>query len=120
MAASGSVKTIDRGGPRLVHYLSVVELCDRIRMAYNLPDRRPQVSVMRHRDEDLLPFPLRETIGAQTALRTLGLGQLEEVLRLIEQGRFEAYRLAPDAPWRISRPSLLTYIEYTRRASSSR
>jgi len=113
MAASGQVKLIDHGDgqPKMVHYLSVVRLCDHIRVAHDLPDRRPQLhgASLRHRDEDLLPFPLRETIAVETALKISGLAKLEQLLLLIEQRCFEAYRLTPDAPWRISRPSLLAY-----------
>ena len=48
-----------------VRYHSIVRFCDSLRESYAIPDRRPKLSApyLRHRDEDLLPFPMRITMG---------------------------------------------------------
>jgi hypothetical protein len=102
-----------------IRYHSVVEFCDNLRVKFSIPDRRPQLSApyLRHRDEDLLPFPLKESTTGPQAMTMLGLRSTRSLLNLIEEGRFEAYQLIDSAPWRIHIPSLVAYIEKIRSGS---
>ena len=115
MAASGYLILVDfrRRGRKRVNYASIIEHCDRLRQEYAIPDRRSPLSseLRRYRDDDILPFPLRDTIGATDAAPMLGYQVKWSALKLCEEGRFEAYRLHPGAPWRISLPSLQKYLE---------
>ena len=67
MAASGYLRLVDyrRNGHKRVHYATLVEHCNRLREEYAIPDRRPALAceLLRYRDEDILPFALRDTIG---------------------------------------------------------
>ena len=56
-----------------VLYSSIVRFCDSLRARYGIEDRRPKLDhpMFRHRDEDLLPFPLRIRYSAE-ALAALG------------------------------------------------
>jgi hypothetical protein len=111
---------IDYGAGRRqrVLYASVVRYCDSLRDLYCIPDRRPRLagSLFRHRDEDLLPFPLSDTIDVTRALACVGYESEEGVYGLIEEGAFEAYRILPVAgsPWRISRSSFAAWLDRTR------
>ena len=66
---------------------------------------------MRYRDEDLLPFPLHDTVTAQEAARALGFEGLHPVVNRIESGCFEAYQIMPGSNWRVSRSSLMAFIK---------
>ncbi|MGO9731868.1 hypothetical protein [Mycobacterium sp.] len=89
---------------------------DRLREEHKIADRRPQLSgpYLRHRDEDLLPFPLKDTLRAQQALAALGFAKTHSLVLLIEEGRFEAYQLVPQGPWRVSGSSLLAHLDRAR------
>lgn len=118
LAESGYLQLIDyraRGWKR-VRYQSIVDHCDQLRRQYAIPDRRPPLSspVLRHRDEDLLPFPARQTIGFREIQQALGFSSIAPVLKILEEGPFECYRLHPAAPWRIYAPSFLEYLERCR------
>ncbi len=106
-----------------VRYKSVVDFCDRIRQQHKIASRRPPLHPhLRHRDEDLLPFPLRDTMSSEEALAVLGLSNGNKGLRfaqMVEEGRFEAYQLIPQGPWRVSRSSLLAYMERARSPKGS-
>jgi hypothetical protein len=113
MAASGMIDWVgaEKSTWKRVRYQSIVDFCERLRQQHRLPDRRPALSPsLRHRDCDLLPFALDDTVSAREALKSLGLVRRTAMVRLIEEGRFEAYQLVPQGPWRISRPSLLAYL----------
>jgi len=114
MAASGYLRLVDyrRNGHKRVHYATLVEHCNRLREEYAIPDRRPALAceLLRYRDEDILPFALRDTIGIADAAPMLGYLAKWTATRLCEEGRFESYRLHPCAPWRISLSSLRLYI----------
>jgi hypothetical protein len=106
LAESKAINLVDyrKRGWKKVRYAGVVEYCDRLRTLNSIADRRPVLSspILRHRDEDILPFPLRDTIGAEDASSALGFASLWPVVKLIESGAFEAYQLMPRSPWRIS------------------
>jgi hypothetical protein len=67
MAAGGYLRLVDyrRNSHKRVHYGTLVEHCNRLREEYAIPDRRPPLAceLLRHRDDDILPFPLRDTIA---------------------------------------------------------
>ena len=69
---------------------------------------------MRHRDEDLLPFPLCNTIGFRDVQRALGFSSISPVLKILNEALFERYRLHPAGPWRISMTSFAAWLERTR------
>jgi len=119
LAQSGTIDMIEYRyrGWKKVRYQSIVDFCDSLRRHYAIPDRRPVLSApyLRHRDCDLLPFPLRDTMGFEEAKQALGVTSDRVLPLLIEEGRFEAYRLVIGAPWRISRPSFLEYLETMHR-----
>jgi hypothetical protein len=103
-----------------VLYSSIVRLCDQLRSRYGIVDRRPKLDhpMFRHRDEDLLPFPLSDTIYSAEALRALGYEDLRPLICLIEEGRFDAYQFASYSDWRISRSSLKAFLAATREGAS--
>jgi excisionase family DNA binding protein len=100
-------------------YSSIVRLCDQIRVKYNIPDRRPKLSnpILRHRDEDLLPFPWSDTMDTTEALTYIGYESRKTVYNLIEEGRFEAYRLVGEMDWRISRSSFAAFLAALRNSA---
>lgn len=109
-------------GPWNVEYASIAELCDRLRLDYHIADRRRAAPPSgRWRDDDLLPFPLADTVYTQDAMTGLGLTRVGAI-RLCEEGAFECYRLVPNAgvPWRISKTSLFHYAERLRAALNQR
>jgi hypothetical protein len=67
--------------------------------------------MFRHRDEDLLPFPLRDTIPMAPVLEALGYYDNGPVVNLIEEGRFDAYKLPNDYRWRISHSSFQRFLQ---------
>jgi hypothetical protein len=103
------------GRLKRVLYRSLVEYCDYLRERYGIPDRRPRLDdpLLRHRDEDLLPFPLTDTIDTETARRATGYETTTPIRQMIEAGLFEAYRVleANGSPWRISRSSFLRWLK---------
>lgn len=109
--------TLGKQTRKRVHYQSLVDFCNRLREHHRIPDRRPDLSApyLRHRDEDLLPFPLTDTICAEDACELLGFRRLDPVVRLIEEGKFEAYQLTEQGRWRISRNSLYAFMRDVRR-----
>lgn len=113
--SAGRIEMIDyaRRKRKRVRYASIVELCDNLRVEYGIADRRPALNsaIFRHRDEDLLPFPLSDTISMKDVMPILGYESYVPVLRMIEQGFFEAYKIFGNSPWRISKSSLAVYID---------
>jgi len=112
---AGYIEVIDYA-PRKrkrVRYQSIVDFCDRLRKQYSIADRRPPLSnpILRHRDSDLLPFPLEDTITIEEVCEILGYSSPTAVRQMIEEGRFEAYQFFPGSPWRISKTSLAAYLE---------
>jgi hypothetical protein len=95
-----------------VLYSSIVSFCDGLRARFLIADRRPPLShpMFRHKDEDLLPFPMGDTVYSAEAMAALGYDARGALVRLIEEGRFEAYRLLTIAPWRISRSSFVKFL----------
>ena len=120
LAESGFIDLIDHlpRGRKKIHYKSVVNFCDRLRKKYGIPDRRPalQSPYLRHRDADLLPFSLSDTIYSNEAMQLIGCA-FYTLTRLIDEGRILAYRLAPGArtPWRISRVSVENHMQLVKR-----
>jgi excisionase family DNA binding protein len=113
--AAGRIEMIDyaKHKRKRVKYASVVALCDRLREHFGIPDRRAPLPVpyFRHRDEDLLPFPLSDTIYVEEVARILGYDSPSPVRQMIDEGRFEAYKISGFSPWRISRTSLAAYLQ---------
>ena len=103
-----------------VLYSSIVRYCDSLRARYGILDRRPALDgpMFRHRDADLLPFPLADTIYWREALAALGYETPKPLYYLLEEGRFEAYQLLPESPWRISRTSFIQFLRETRDKAS--
>lgn len=101
---------------RRILYSSIVDFCDFLRVEYGIADRRPRLDrpMLRHRDEDLLPFPLADTIHSDEALRALGYVTQRPLIHMIEDRRFDAYSLNGQRNWRISRTSFKRFLEQTR------
>lgn len=95
-----------------VHYGSIVEYCDQLRNAYCIPDRKPPLAAdfLRYRDEDVLPFTLADIIQTAEALAAIGRVHPAAIEVLIDEGEIEAYRIMPKSPWRISRTSMIAYL----------
>lgn len=114
MCSQGYLILVDfrHRGRKRVHYGSLVGHCCRLREEYAIPDRRPVLAsdLLRHRDEDILPFALRDTIDTSNAARLLGFQAKQTANLMCVKGCFESYRLHPFAPWRISRSSLQEYL----------
>ena len=112
--SAGQIEMIDYAKHKWkkVRYQSIVDFCDRLRERYAIADRRPPIPPMlRHRDADILPFPLAETITVEHAAEILGYATATPVLNMITEGRFDSYHFLPNSPWRISRSSLAHYLE---------
>jgi hypothetical protein len=105
-----------RQARKRVLYSSIVRFCDSLRTRYGIEDRRPKLDnpMFRYRDEDLLPFPLSDTIGSAEALAALGYEDRRPLVCLIEEGRFDAYQLVRESAWRISRSSFKAFLATTR------
>ncbi len=99
-----------------VRYASIVAFCDRLREHYGIADRRPALPspIFRYRDEDLLPFPLTDTLTVKEAMLILGYDSPFPVRQMIEQGLFEGYKISASSPWRISRISLASFLAHVR------
>lgn len=98
-----------------VLYAGIVRYCDWLRGRYAIADRRPRLEnpdIFRHRDEDLLPFPLLDTIGIREALLATPYESTTALKQRCEEGAFESYRLIEEgsSPWRISRSSFARWI----------
>ncbi len=115
MHALGLIEMIDysKRKRKRVKYSSIVEYCDELRIKFCIKDRRPQLAskLLRHRDEDILPFPLSDTIGPEDTLEALAYEHRTSVVNLIEEGKFDAYQLVKGGYWRISRKSFLEYLD---------
>jgi len=115
LAESGLIDLIEHRprSRKKIRYQSVVEFCDRLRKDYGIPDTRPPlVPPYRHRDADMLPFPLADTIGSVEATTLNGCG-FYTLTRLIDEGQIVAYQLVRGAssPWRISRESVKLHMD---------
>lgn len=116
MIKAGLIRSISIPGesqPR-VNYDAVVEYCNRLRLEYRITDRLlPKLQGRRHREEELLPFPLHDSIGIAEVQERLQCTK-EVARRLIEEGALIAYQVyisERGSPWRIQRQSLDRYIE---------
>ena len=117
MAASGYLQLIEyrERAWKKIRYRSIVEHCDRLRVEYAIPDTRPALAneLLRHKDEDILPFPMRDTIYIRDIVEPLGFACKQPATKIVEEGRFLAYRLHPGAAWRIHAPSFREYLSRT-------
>lgn len=120
LARAGHIELVEHRGRawKLIRYQSLVRFCNRMRDEYHVLDRRPPLasSEIEYRDEDLLPFPLADTIYSEEVIVALGVSK-NVLSHLIDERRFEAYRLAfprgratKGSPWRISRSSFREYL----------
>jgi len=111
-----------RGARKRVLYSSIVHFCDILRQRHCIADRRPALDhpMFRHRDEDLLPFPLSDTIYSAEALAALGYEDRRPLTRLTEEGKFEAYQLWRESKWRISRRSFELFLAKVKSTSGSK
>lgn len=120
---AGQIEMIDYAKRKWkrVRYQSIVNLCDKLREKYCIADRRPPLSnpMFRHRDADLLPFPLEDTIDVAQTMQVLGYISEPPVYNMITEGRFEAYHFLPNSPWRISQLSLADYVHKVQSLSRS-
>jgi hypothetical protein len=95
--------------PWRISYNSIVEFCDSLRVHYAIRDRRHKLTPGRRwPDAELLPFPISDTVTVKEVMTGLHLSK-RSALHLLEEGAFEAYRLTPDAVWRVSKISLYAY-----------
>jgi len=119
----GLIRSLSIPGERRprIPYEAVVDYCNRLRLEYRISTRSlGKLQGRRYRDDELLPFPWRDTIGmaeAQAALECT-----KEVVRiLIEEGILIAYQVfigEPGSPWRIQKQSLERYMESLRIAAA--
>lgn len=119
LAQMGCIRWVDYGKAswKRVDYQSIVDYCDHLRRECKIPDRRPPLEhpYLRYRDVDLLPFPWADTLTAKEAACALGYEKVDSVVTRIEAGCFEAYQIVPGSNWRVSRLSLLRFIEGAER-----
>lgn len=100
-----------------VDYNSLVDYCNQLRVKYLISSRLSRLPPgRRHRDEDLLPFPLRFTIDANEARSRAYDFARRSVFRLLEEGALTGYRLyeGSGSAWRIDERSLERYLESLR------
>ena len=118
---AGEIDRVCRCNWKRVRFASVVAYCFRLREKYKI-DRRTALSdrMLRHKDADLLPFPLSDTIGTKQACEALGFSDTAWLVHAMEEGAFEGYRLMADSPWRISLSSLQRYMDRALALSCAR
>jgi hypothetical protein len=123
MYRAGLIEMVDyrKGARKRVKYSSIVAHCDLLRRRYQIADRRPPLSnpMLRHRDDDLLPFPMSDTIHMKEVMAILGYESHEPVRGMIHEGLFEGYQICEGGLWRISRRSLRAFIDRARLAPAS-
>jgi excisionase family DNA binding protein len=97
-----------------LEYSSLVDYCNRLRLHYGITEagllKKPTLG--RLRDQDLLPFPLAETIYAAEVQKRLDIARAT-VSNLILQGDLIAYQPligSRSCPYRIYRPSFERYL----------
>jgi excisionase family DNA binding protein len=115
IAHSGQLRyytlTGDDSSSRIL-YESVVDYCDRLRLHYLIPARHKRIPGRRLRDDQVLPFPLAETVGIDYVKQALHC-QDKTVCALIDSGDLVAYKINQDSSrghWRIHLPSVERYI----------
>ena len=101
------------GKGRRIEYDSVVAYCNRLRLEYRISEQmvRPPRG-RRLRDEDLLPFPLKDTVDLKYVCRVLDCDG-SAAQHLIEEGALTGYQVQigrAGCPWRIYLPSLERYV----------
>jgi hypothetical protein len=108
----------------MLEYDSVIEHCNQLRVHYRISEdrllRKPAHG--RLRDEDLLPFPIAQTVFAKEVQRRLDIAR-QNVIYLIEQGDLVGYQVLIDlkaSPYRIYRPSLERYMASLRIQAQSK
>ena len=110
------IKAGKKGRPTYrIEHASVVEYCDNLRILHHIAPRKATAS-SRPPDNSILPFPPSETISVQEVADHLGVAPTT-VRKLFDSGSLIAYQLIVDSksPWRISRPSLVEYLQDLRR-----
>jgi hypothetical protein len=115
MYRAGLIEMVDyrKGARKRVKYSSIVAHCDLLRERYQIADRRLPLSnpMLRHRDDDLLPFPMSDTIHMKEVMAILGYESHEPVRGMIHEGLFEGYQICEGGLWRISRSSLAAFLQ---------
>ena len=94
-----------------ISYASLVRYCDALRVKYAIGDNRPKRDGIfgRHKDVDLLPFPLTDTMGVGDVARVLNCTE-RNVREMCEAGVLLSYKLEDGLRWRISMRSFHEYI----------
>jgi len=105
-----------------IAYSSVVEYCNRLRLEYRISSRAvTPIPGRRHRDEELLPFPMAETIGVAEVRAALDCTH-KAVLHMLDEGTLTGYQvliLTRGCPWRIYSRSLDRYLSSLRTTARS-
>ena len=113
LAAEGRFRYVDfrERGWKKIHYHSLVDYLNNLREEYAIPDGRPKLDnpIFRHRDVDLPPFPLADTVFPPQCADAIGVSP-PVIYSLAEEGRFWAYRLSPEGHWRISATSFQRWV----------
>lgn len=103
-----------------ISYASLVRYCDQLREKYAIDDHRPKRDGVfgRHKDVDLLPFPLSDTMSVADVARVLNITE-QHVRNMCESGTLVSYKLEDGLRWRISMRSFHEYLaRLTSRKSS--
>lgn len=101
--------------PYRIEHASIVEYCDALRVRFHIPARR-RAAGSRPLDEDILPFPVAETIQLREVAAHLDVSN-NTASKLLDTGDLVGYQLIPGAKgstWRIHRPSFIAYQERLR------
>lgn len=104
----------DKRGTWRIEYSSIVEYCDKLRVQHCISANRVSLAGTRrrHRDRELLPFPLDETVYVAEVAERLECCAMT-VAHLIETGSIVGYQVlfeTPGCPWRIHGPSVDRYL----------
>jgi len=101
-------------------YESLVQYCDQLRVHFLIPARHTRQPGRRLRDDQVLPFPLSETITVDEVRLLLHCSD-RSVVHLIDSGEIQAYRLLMGdctTKWRINLPSVERYIAKLHRMAA--
>ena len=103
LAASGRIGYIDlsKKSHKRLDYQSLVDFCNRLGQEHRrapIGARRWEPLTCTSGDEDLLPFPLADTIHAEEACELLGFRRLQPVVRLMKKESLKLTSWQPRRP----------------------
>jgi hypothetical protein len=125
LGRAGKIQMVDKGKEKknAVSVPSIEAYCEELRTDFGIGRRRristADVAILL--DEEILPFPLADTIGREEALSMLYSSTSERIARALATGQIEALgleinRFTDRDPFRVSRSSVIACLEGTSKS----